>query len=69
MTAKDLLLTPLDLRFEGRLYPCTIGRGGISARKREGDGACVQSGGAALALRLLGLPALLALGLGRLALC
>lgn len=23
----------------GRLFPCTIGRGGISARKREGDGA------------------------------
>lgn len=27
------------LRFRGRLYPCTIGRGGVSAQKREGDGA------------------------------
>jgi len=39
MTAKDMVLTPHGLRFQGRLYPCTIGRGGISTRKREGDGA------------------------------
>lgn len=39
MTPRDLVLTPLGLRFEGRRYPCTIGRGGISGAKREGDGA------------------------------
>ncbi len=35
----DMVLTPRGLRFGGRTYPCTIGKGGISARKREGDGA------------------------------
>lgn len=30
---------PQGLRFFGRTYPCTIGKGGLSARKREGDGA------------------------------
>lgn len=39
MTADDLVLTPLGLRFRGRRYPCTIGRGGIRRDKREGDGA------------------------------
>lgn len=39
MTPADLVLTPLGLRFMGTLYPCTIGHGGISACKREGDGA------------------------------
>lgn len=39
MTADDLVLTPTGVRFRGRRYPCTIGRGGISAEKREGDGA------------------------------
>lgn len=39
MTPDDLVLTPLGLRFRGKHYPCTIGRGGLSARKREGDGA------------------------------
>lgn len=34
-----MVLTPLGLRFQGRLWPCTIGRGGISSRKKEGDGA------------------------------
>lgn len=33
------MLTPLGLRFRGRHYPCSIGRGGLSAHKREGDGA------------------------------
>ena len=37
--ALDLLLTPTGLRFLGRTFPCTIGRGGLSSRKREGDGA------------------------------
>lgn len=27
------------LRFAGRVFPCTLGRGGITARKAEGDGA------------------------------
>lgn len=29
----------MGLRFRGRRFPCTIGRGGIRADKREGDGA------------------------------
>lgn len=39
MTPAGLVLTPRGLRFMGRLLPCTIGKGGISAAKREGDGA------------------------------
>lgn len=39
MTADDMVLTPQGLRFQGQLWPCTIGKGGISDRKREGDGA------------------------------
>ena len=39
MTSDDLVLTPLGVRFRGRRYPCAIGKGGVSARKREGDGA------------------------------
>lgn len=35
----DLALTPTGLRFAGRRFPCTIGRGGIRRAKREGDGA------------------------------
>jgi L,D-peptidoglycan transpeptidase YkuD (ErfK/YbiS/YcfS/YnhG family) len=34
-----MVLTPRGLRFAGRLWPCTIGKGGLSDRKREGDGA------------------------------
>lgn len=34
-----MVVTPRGLRFMGRTFPCTIGRGGISADKREGDGA------------------------------
>lgn len=34
-----MVLTRLGLRFKGRLYPCTIGRGGVTRNKREGDGA------------------------------
>ena len=33
------MLTKRGLRFQSRYYPCSIGRGGISDRKREGDGA------------------------------
>ncbi len=39
MTRDDLVLTPLGLRHGGRTYPCAIGRGGVVAAKREGDGA------------------------------
>ena len=39
MTPHDLVLTPLGLRFMGRRLPCSIGRGGLTSRKREGDGA------------------------------
>lgn len=39
MTPHDLLVTPTGLRFLGRRFPCTIGRGGITDHKREGDGA------------------------------
>ena len=39
MHADDLVLTPTHLRFAGRLFPRAVGRGGVSARKCEGDGA------------------------------
>ncbi|SFQ15512.1 L,D-transpeptidase family protein [Tranquillimonas alkanivorans] len=39
MTPEDLVLTPRGLRVHGRLIACSIGRGGITATKREGDGA------------------------------
>lgn len=29
----------MGVRFQGRLFPCTIGKGGLSNTKREGDGA------------------------------
>jgi L,D-peptidoglycan transpeptidase YkuD (ErfK/YbiS/YcfS/YnhG family) len=35
----DLVVTPRGLRFLGRIFPCTVGRAGITAHKREGDGA------------------------------
>lgn len=39
MYPTDLVLTPTHLRFAGRRFPCAIGRGGKTDRKREGDGA------------------------------
>lgn len=39
MRPTDLVLTPTGLRFMGRVFPCSIGRGGLSTKKREGDGA------------------------------
>ncbi|AGT10440.1 L,D-transpeptidase family protein [Paracoccus aminophilus] len=39
MTPDDLLLTPRGLFFQGRTLPCSAGRGGVRADKREGDGA------------------------------
>lgn len=32
-------LTPMGLRVGRRVLPCSIGRGGLTAAKREGDGA------------------------------
>ena len=39
MTHSDLVVTPTGLRFRGRRFPCTVGRGGMTGDKREGDGA------------------------------
>lgn len=39
MSPRDLVLTPMGVRFAGRRLPCSIGRGGITADKREGDRA------------------------------
>jgi L,D-peptidoglycan transpeptidase YkuD (ErfK/YbiS/YcfS/YnhG family) len=39
VTPDDLVLTPRGLRFRGRYFPCSIGRGGLQTAKREGDGA------------------------------
>ena len=39
MTSLDLVVSPRGLRFAGRLFPCTIGKGGVTHNKREGDGA------------------------------
>lgn len=33
----DMVVTPLGLRVGGRLYPCVIGRAGITTNKHEGD--------------------------------
>ena len=40
MTPLDMVLAPTGLRFAGRRFACTIGRGGVVAAeaKREGDG-------------------------------
>ena len=40
MKPTDLVVTPMGVRFMGRVFPCTIGRGGIvpAGQKREGDG-------------------------------
>jgi L,D-peptidoglycan transpeptidase YkuD (ErfK/YbiS/YcfS/YnhG family) len=39
MKATDLVVTPTHLRFMNRKFPCSIGKGGISDHKKEGDGA------------------------------
>ncbi|WP_342078942.1 L,D-transpeptidase family protein [Yoonia sp. SS1-5] len=38
MKATDLVVTPTHLRFLNRRFPCTIGRGGLTDTKAEGDG-------------------------------
>lgn len=39
MTGCDLVLTRRGVRFAGRYLSCSIGKGGVRADKREGDGA------------------------------
>lgn len=39
VTIDDLVVSGAALRFRGRRFPCTLGRGGRTHRKREGDGA------------------------------
>ena len=39
MKPTDLVATRWGCRFMGRQFPCSIGKGGISGRKAEGDGA------------------------------
>jgi L,D-peptidoglycan transpeptidase YkuD (ErfK/YbiS/YcfS/YnhG family) len=39
ISPRDMVLTSRGLRFMGRYFPCSIGRGGLSSAKREGDGA------------------------------
>ncbi len=39
MKTEDIVVGPWGARFMGRRFACTIGRSGITARKREGDGA------------------------------
>lgn len=39
MTPLDIVVTRQGARFLGRHFPCATGRGGLTRRKREGDGA------------------------------
>ena len=39
MSRFDMVLTRKGLRFMGRMWPCSVGRGGVRVDKREGDGA------------------------------
>ena len=39
MSPFDLVLTPLGLRYHGRIFPVSVGRSGVAVKKREGDGA------------------------------
>jgi L,D-peptidoglycan transpeptidase YkuD (ErfK/YbiS/YcfS/YnhG family) len=41
---REMRLTPMGLLAFGRRLPCTIGRGGLRADKREGDGATPRGG-------------------------
>ena len=34
-----MVLTPQGLRFQGQVFPCSIGRTGVTLTKQEGDGA------------------------------
>ena len=37
--AEDIVVSGWMARFLGRRFPCSVGRGGLKADKREGDGA------------------------------
>lgn len=39
MKPSDIVVTPMGVRFMGRRFACTVGRGGVTADKIEGDGA------------------------------
>jgi L,D-peptidoglycan transpeptidase YkuD (ErfK/YbiS/YcfS/YnhG family) len=39
----DMVLTPMGLRYRGRMFPVSIGRNGVATQKREGDG-CTPAG-------------------------
>lgn len=39
MTPLDLVVGPWGARFMGRRFACSMGRGGVTGQKREGDGA------------------------------
>ena len=39
MTPDDLVLTPQGVRYRGRVFPCSIGKRGVTRDKREGDKA------------------------------
>lgn len=39
MTPQDLVVTRWGMRFLGRRFPAATGKGGFSAKKKEGDGA------------------------------
>ena len=39
MKPQDIVVSRWGLRFLGRRFACTLGRGGITQRKRESDGA------------------------------
>ena len=43
VTPDDLVVTPRGVRFQGRLFPCTRGRQGLTSDKCEGDG-CTPRG-------------------------
>lgn len=43
MSVEDIVVSPTGARFAGRRFPCTLGRGGITRSKREGDG-CTPAG-------------------------
>lgn len=39
MKPTDLVVTPTGLRFMNRRFACSVGKGGVTSRKKEGDGA------------------------------
>lgn len=39
MTSHDMVLTQQGVRYHGRIFPCSIGKTGVTLHKQEGDGA------------------------------